>query len=269
MSRFLCLLLLLAIAPPASAHEYWLAPSSHAPRTGEVVEMGALAGTGFRGERKPWSSARCVRLVAHVARTLDLAPLGQSGEIVWARFAPRDGGGAMLAYESSFTSIELPAPEFERYLRLEGLDGPLAARIHGDPDAKGRERYRRCAKAWLAGSDAGRATAPIGMPLEIVPLATPGEAPSLIVRLLWRGRPLTGALLKAWRAPLGSDPERRDSVAVAWQARTDARGEARVPAAVTGEWLVAAVHMEPCAERAAADWESTWASLTFARRDAR
>jgi hypothetical protein len=31
-----------------------------------------------------------------------------------------------------------------------------------------------------------------------------------------------------------------------------------------GEWLIGVVHMVPCREREAADWESYWASLTFA-----
>ena len=70
----------------------------------------------------------------------------------------------------------------------------------------------------------------VGLPLELVPLASPGEAPRLALRLFYRGRPLAHALVKAWRQPLVSgavtrDPETRDSVGVAWQGRTDARGE--------------------------------------------
>jgi hypothetical protein len=33
----------------------------------------------------------------------------------------------------------------------------------------------------------------------------------------------------------------------------------------SGEWLVSLVDMVPSAEPSEADWESTWASLTFAR----
>ena len=117
-----------------------------------------------------------------------------------------------------------------------------------------------------------RATTPIGLPLEIVPVSAPEAGARLRVRLLWQGRPLAGALLKAWRSPLGEggaprDAESRDSVAVAGQARTDASGEATIDTGATGEWLLSAVHMEPCADRAKADWESTWASLTFVRRE--
>src|SRR5690349_16415211 len=140
----------------AHAHQYWLAPSRYDAAPGQSVGIGAIAGTGFRGERKPWSPARAVRLVARTSRLVDLAPAASIGEETWVRFAPADPGGAMLAYESNFTSIELPAAAFDAYLAEEGLDGPLATRRAAHATIPGRERYRRCAKAWLFGADETR-----------------------------------------------------------------------------------------------------------------
>lgn len=272
--RFALLILALVFLPaPVRAHEYWLSASSYSPAAGTPVELGAVAGTGFRGERKPWAPQRVERFIARAAREFDLSRLGSLGDLVWARFAPSDAGGTLVAYESNFASIELPAPEFDAYLLNEGLEGPLAARRASRDRLPVRERYRRCAKAWLSGNDAARAVRPVGMPLEIVPATVPGAAPELRVRVLWQGRPLAGALVKAWRSPFtaagaAADPAARDSVGVAWQQRTDARGEARVPLAAAGEWLVATVHMVPSRDRKAADWESSWASLTFERHPA-
>src|SRR5438034_99641 len=87
-----------------------------------------------------------------------------------------------------------------------------------------RCRSRRCAKAGLAGTDATRATRAVGMPLELVPEAAPGAAPSLRVRVLAEGRPLAGALVRVWRTPLDAsglprDPAARDSVGPSWQVR--------------------------------------------------
>jgi uncharacterized GH25 family protein len=267
---FAALLLAVAVPAPAPAHEYWLAPSRYAAPANTPVELSAIAGTGFRGDRKPFAPQHTVRLAVIVAKPLDLTRVAKPGDVTWARFAPADDRGALFAYQSDFTPITLPAADFDRYLGLEGLDGPLAARRRAADGSTGRERFRRCAKAWLAGHDAARATAAVGLPLEIVPLAAPGTDAMLRVRVLWQGRPLAGALLKAWRAPLAAartptDAEDRDSVAVAWQARTDARGEVNARVATAGEWLLSVVHMEPSAARAEADWESTWASLTFAR----
>lgn len=260
------------IASPGAAHEYWLAPSRYLPGPDHAIELSALAGTGFRGERKPFTATHCVRLSVRGVRTLDLTPVARDGAYRWARFAPSDSGGAMFAFESDFTPITLPATEFARYLAAEGLDAPLASRA-SDPNrasSRGRERFRRCAKTWVQGNDAARATTPIGLPLEIVPALAPGLSGRLKVRVLWQGRPLAGALVRAWRTVAGadgspSDPEARDSVGVAWQTRTDAQGEVTAHVDLPGEWLLSVVQMVPSGDAAIADWESTWASLTFER----
>jgi len=257
---------LLALARAASAHEFWIAPSHYDATPGATIELGAVAGTGFRGERKPWSPDHSVRFVVRAAKAIDLARVATPGELAWTCFAPSDGGGALVAFESDFLPIQLPADQFNLYLKAEGLDAPLAVR--GGSAAPGRERYRRCAKAWLAGSDPARATARLGLPLELVPEGSPGAGAELRVQVLLEGQPLAGVLVKAWRTDLAIDGApravfERDSVSVAWQARSDAAGAVTIPVREAGEWLVSAVHMEPCREREIADWESTWASLTF------
>jgi len=260
----------LGVPKLVGAHEYWLSFPRGVTQAREPVELGALAGTGFRGERKPFSPLLSVRLVARAARTLDLARAAGIGDFVWARFVPSDGGGAMFGYQSDFSPIELPGSQFDAYLALEGLDAPLSARRSSHVTGPGRERYRRCAKAWLDGSDAARATEPLGFPLEVVPLERPGAASPLRLRVVLEGRPLADALVRVWHSPLGAnglplDPTQRDSVGALWQGRSDARGEVAVPTSEAGEWLVSVVHMQACPDPALADWESTWASLFFSR----
>jgi uncharacterized protein DUF4198 len=265
--------LALLAAGPARAHEYWLEPAVWRAGAGETVSFGALAGVGFVGERKLYLPERVLRLTARAARELDLTQVATPGDSTWARFATADAGGLLLAYESDFASITLDPPAFERYLADEGLDGPLAARRQRHDSGPGHERYRRCAKAWLSGSDATRATRPLGLPLEVVPLAAPGAATTLGVRVLYEGRPLAGALVRARRQPLGLGgrslaPAERDSAAIAWSGRTDAHGEARALVGKPGEWMISVVHMIPSRDPSAADWESSWASLSFARAGA-
>lgn len=267
--------LALTAALPVAAHEYWLAPSRYLRSPNRPIELSALAGTGFRGERKPFAPAHCERLSVHATRTLDLTPVAREGGYTWARFAPSDSGGAMFAFESDFTPITLPAATFDAYLATEGLAGPRTARAK-DPRlaaSPGRERFRRCAKAWVSGNDATRATTPVGLPLEIVPGTPPGQDEQLKLRVLWQGQPLAGAMVRVWHTAAAkdespTDPESRDSLGVAWQQRTDAQGAVTLPTQQAGEWLVSTVHMVPSSNTAIADWESTWASLTFQRRRA-
>jgi uncharacterized GH25 family protein len=266
----LALLLLVAAARPAGAHEFWLSPSTYRPAAGDLVSVSMVVGTGFRGEVKPYATPRTVRFVLRGMRESDLSALPTNGDPVSARFKVASGDGQLLAYESSFASIELPAHDFDAYLKLEGLDAPLAARARqGASEGPGRERYARCPKAWIGTGQESRATAPVGLTMEILPLADPTVATSLPVRVLFRGQPLEGALVRAWNRPLSglgpADPADRDSLGPVIQVRTNARGEARLASTHAGEWMVSAVHMEPSSDRAAADWQSWWASLTFAK----
>lgn len=260
-----------ALAAPAAAHEYWLRPSRYSGAPNDSVTVEAWVGTGFRGERRPWAASRALRFDARDAIVRDLKAGGVNGETRWAALALRDGGGLALAYQGDFSFIEMSGPEFEAYLALEGLDGPrrarAAARRTGDA---GRERYARCARTWIAGSDPGRVTAAVGLTLEVVPERDPAAGGAVPVRVLLRGQPLAGTLVRAWHAPLDSrarpgDPAVRDSLGPAFESRTDANGRAVVPVSRAGEWLIGTVHMEPSTAPREADWQSWWASLTFAR----
>lgn len=268
--RLSALVLAAALAPTSvAAHEYWLAPSRDAAVAGDSIMLRACSGMGFRGEPRPWSRARGLRLEARGAAVLDLKPLAHEGDETWARFVAGDAGGTSIAYQGDFAFIELPAAEFEDYLRLEGLDGPLASRAAaGRSDQPGRERYARCCRAWVAGTDPARVTSPAGLTLEIVPEADPARVARTPFRVLLRGEPLAHQLVRGWRRPLDArglplPVATRDSVPPVFEARTDGHGRIVLPTA-PGEWLVSTVYMEPAGDGASVDWQSWWASFTFA-----
>lgn len=255
----------------AFTHEFWLSPSSYHGARGDTLQISASVGTGFRGERVPYPSTRTRSFTLRGARVIDLRPATMNGELAYARFVAADAGGFIVAYESGFTPLTSSVADFDRYLALEGLDRPGAARAkQGAKAGPGRERYARCAKTWIAGSDPARALRAAGLQLEIVPLSDPAAWGPLRLRVLYRGRPLAGALVRAWNTPLQRgviphDAASRDSVGTSAQVRTDGGGVATITLGAPGEWLLSAVHMVPSPARADADWESYWASLTFAR----
>src|SRR5262245_3684654 len=257
-------------AAPALAHEFWIAPSTYRACSGDTVAVRVYVGTGFRGEIKPYAPSRAVRFTLRTTREFDLTRAAQNGDLVMARFVAAEGGGALIAYQSNFADIELPAAEFDRYLELEGLESVRAARAKLPSPPPGRERYARCPKSWVGGTDSARVTRAVGLAYELVPLADPSRGATVAVRALFRGRPLAGALVRAWNRPLRAgahptDAAARDSVPPVTEARTDAHGIATLRLDAPGEWLVSSVHMIPSGDREEADWESYWASLTFAR----
>lgn len=259
-------------ATPARTHEYWIAPSRYEAAAGDTLSFSAWVGNGFPGERKFFDASRTESLTLHATRELDLRLATTDGDSVFGRAIFPDDSGAVVTFVSRFTSIELPGARFEGYLAEEGLDAVSRARARkGQSDRPGHERYRRCAKTWVAGAAASRRLfREAGLPLEITPVDDPRINDRVTFRVTCEGEPLRGALLQAWRVPLGRDfrPQNVTGGPIAQVhdgSRTDGRGEATLTIDAPGEWLVGAVHMIPSRAPEEADWESTWATLTFGR----
>jgi uncharacterized GH25 family protein len=247
----------------ASAHDFWVAPSNFEPRTGERVNIGLCIGDPFVG----WSMAR------NAQRIEQFTAVGARGEQAIVGIDGIDPAGVtrftapgvyVIGYRSNPAFTELPASKFADYLTEKGLDKIIALRRSGG--ATGgvvREAYSRYAKSLLrvaaAGADSVEATGDraLGFRLEIVaddrgPAAR--RASEYSFRLLFEGKPLSGALVKAVRR---AAPEQK------FEVRTDPAGRAKFTLTTPDDWLIAAVHMVEASTGLAADWESLWASLTY------
>jgi uncharacterized GH25 family protein len=269
---YLSLLMAGVFSPPiAAAHEYWLAPSAYSVPVGQTLAVQAYVGSDFKGELRPFATTRTVRLEVQDKVRKDVKSQAINGDLDLTHLTVEDEGGIVVAFETNFVPVELPPEKFDDYLRKEGLEGPLKAReALGTAAGPGRERYLRCAKTWIAGSDGVRLQKPFGMPLEIIPRSDPRVSGKLTLQVLYNAQPIEGILVKAWNQPLANgavprDQMARDPVQPVVQARTGKDGVAILQLDGPGEWLLSAVHMQPSTDKQAADWESRWASLTFAR----
>jgi uncharacterized GH25 family protein len=190
----------------------------------------------------------------------------------------RDGTarGGKVELLSTPNFIELDAKEFNPYIEGEGFSRIVALRkAAGKSEAPGRELYSRFAKAILP--EDTEATRPMGHELEIVPLKDPsvlkkGEA--LPVRVLFRGKPLTGVQVSAVYAGA-----KLEGHVFPVSSTTDAKGEAKLELDRPGLWYARLIHMLPSAEAGgtitgslgvrgasaipAHDWRSFFATMTF------
>lgn len=248
--------LLLALALPLAAHDFWIEPSRARLEPGELLKVRLMVGEGWKGEGLRRNSGRILRFSA--MSEAGEAPLaGLEGSDPAGLLRPKAPGALWLVYTGTPSRVELSAAKFEAYLREEGLDAIAESRAKARQTARpGRERFRRSAKAFVrvGGSTAGWER-PCGLPLEFVPLSDPaslkaGEA--LTVRLYREGRPLPGQRVVAI-GPEGS----------AHSALTDREGRCTIPLPMAGRWILKAVHMAPVADDPSVDWESLWASLAF------
>jgi uncharacterized GH25 family protein len=260
VARLACALALLCAAG-LSAHDMWIEPSGFEPAPGTRLAVRLRIGQLFQGDPFPRDPQLLARF-AVVGSGGGESPIpGVPATDPAGYLVTGSPGLYQLVYASRHASVELDAARFEKYLADEGLEKISALRArHGQSAAPAKEIYSRCAKSLIAvGGVAGAGyDRVLGLTLELIPEKNPyalAAGQELGVRLLYGGAPLAGAKVAAV-------PKDQPSRQVA--ARTDAQGRVRLSLGGPGAWLVKAVHMIAAPQGSGADWESFWASLTFA-----
>lgn len=244
----------LLVACPALAHQFWIRPGRFMTEPDAPLRVMLFHGERFEGGVVHRDDAMIERF--ECVEPEGVSPVkGLSGQSTsYAR--PSAPGDHILVYRAGPYSNVLDAEAFHAYLVHEGLDEVIERRESlGERDDPGREVYSRCAKSLVraGGGDAPPRDREVGLPLEIVLLDAAPDGP-IRARLLFRGRPLSGAKVVA---VLEGDPASQRS------ARADQSGVVSFEAGVEGVWLLASVHMVRLEGHGDADWESFWASLTF------
>ena len=220
-------------ASVASAHDFWIEPSTFHPRVGDRVSVSLRVGQNLQGDPVPRTPELIDRFIINEVPIPGLTGRDPAG---YATIA--EPGLHWIGYQSNPSRVSLDAAKFEQYLKEEGLD--LSA-------TPGPERFYRCAKSLLEtpGSIA-ILEKPLGFTLELIPHRNLNQ-----FSLLFRGKPIANVLVVA----LNKDETVRG--------RTDKKGRVALRLTRPGMWLIKAVHMEPAPADSGVDWESWWASITF------
>lgn len=243
----------------ASAHEFWVEPSTFGLERGGPVGIRLCVGDGFEG----WSLARNDQ---RIEKFVAAGPAGEQPIVGLDGSEPAGiarlttPGGYVIAYRSNRAFTELPAAQFDEYVKQKGLEKIVALRRwQGASHKKVREAYSRHSKALLGVGNGSGSVVDRRMGLRLELIAEPDRSPAAgedlhSYRLLYDGKPLADALVTATR-PGTTDGD--------LQVRTGSDGRASFRMHAPGMWRVAAVHMVKAPHDVAADWESLWASLTF------
>ena len=257
-SRYLALFaapLLFGAWSSATAHEFWVEPSTFSPATGARLDIRLCVGDGFESWPLPRNEQRIERFEA-IGRSGEQPLLGIDGADPAGIARLQTSGGHIVAFESKHSLANMPADEFTAYLKEKGLEPILKLREQrGESQRGARDAYSRHAKALIRVGESKEKLVDraIGLRLELIAeLERPGDERSF--QLLYEGKPLADALVTA--TLLGA-------AASDLHARTDKHGRATFSLPAAGAWRIAAVHMIKARDAVAADWESLWASLTF------
>jgi uncharacterized GH25 family protein len=270
-------IIMLAVAvAAAAAHDLFLRPRDFVIKAGTEVQVRVLNGTFTTSEN---AVAR--------ARLRDLTVIGPAGishpdRSSWADSAKesqwhvplRESGTHVLGASLDPKTIRLTGTQFNGYLREEGLPHILAARKAarqlGD---SAHERYAKHVKALVRveGNGPGRSAradtayrTTLGYPAELLPLDDPYALPpggTLRVRALVDGRPTANQVVQAGGRTIAGNRITQREV------RTDSAGIARFRLGERGTWYVKFIHMRPVPASVgdSVNYESKWATLTFAR----
>jgi uncharacterized GH25 family protein len=250
---------ILAGAPLAAAHEFWIQPSSFHPASGAVVQVHLRVGDQFPGDPVARDPERFVSFAAY----------GPAGESPVAGREGMDPAGLAritqpgiytLAYRSTTAEVTLDAAKFEKYLAEKGLENVIHARAEsGQSQAAASEIYSRCCKSLVVVGDRDQEgfNRVVGQRLELTAMDNPcAAAPGTTIRfrIELESKPSEGLLV------IARHPEHPDEVV---SGRSASDGVVALTLPYSGMWVVSSVQMVEAPESSGADWESLWASLSF------
>ena len=244
---------------PVLAHEFWLEPSHYQPKRGESVPISIRVGQHFKGDSFPYMREEFKKFVIVTSRG-EQPVKGVPGDDPAASLKIQESGLAVVSHYSTPEILNFETLEkFETYLQMEGLQHIAQRHLElGKPTRGIKESYSRCAKLLMSVDRALGQDRLTGMPLELVAERNPYElikGQTLPVRLFHNGKPIRDVQVAAISKV---NPEQRTLV------RTDDEGRASILLSASGAWLLNAVHMTEPNAGVGADWESLWASMTFA-----
>jgi uncharacterized GH25 family protein len=267
MRKLAFLLIALATAASASAHDLWMQPDSFSLQRPGNARVSILVGHGQDRENWGIRSDRII-LLRHVGpngQATNLMPLLRPNSALPALdLSLSQTGTHLIAMQSNHSQSELPGARFTEFLKEEGLTPALLHRQRTGASGKpGREVYSRRAKTLVQvgkvdTKQASPSTKRLGFSLEIVPERDPYRmAPSedLPVRVFYEGRPLAGALVKLTNLDADAKPVSMK--------RTDGAGRARFAIPRKGKWLLNVVWIKQVTNVPNADYQTTFSSLTF------
>ena len=256
------------------AHDFWIVPNAFQVTSGGLLEVRGQTGVRFPISQSAVAPDRVSEArVSGASSDERIEDLIVSGKSLLIRHRPSGAGQRIVAVTLASRSTRTTPERLQRYIALEGAP-ELAERYSREGAYPKTDSVTQVAGKFAktileVGHGGPRAFAKtVGHALELVPLNDPaglraGEA--LVVRLLFHGRPVVGAHLRAGAAPPGvtalsdSAPAipagQRDAVS-----ETGPDGTARVVLGSPGLWNVRALH---AAAAGGETWEVYFATLVF------
>ena len=250
------------------AHDLFLKPDAFFLAAGANITVRVLNGTFSKSENAIARDRLLdVSLVGPAGRSrIDTAVWGDRGDT--SVFTIKSAGSGTYLSAASVNPRELTqaAKDFNTYLATDGVPDVLAQRRRdGELERPARERYSKHVKTLVqVGPTRSQSFGEtLGYAAELIPLDNPyvlKPGGTLRVKTLVDGAPVRNQLvISGGRTATGRRIAQRS-------VRSDSAGVARVLVTEPGVWYVKFIHMRRSSADTTIDYESKWATLTFALR---
>lgn len=251
----------LILVPLLQAHDLYLYPSSFTAKPGTNASIAMHNGDAFpRSDGPPVFDRVKDAVVIHSSGIQPLRNLRKVGTAGMGDYTVPTGSYA-VAMRTAPNFIGLDPTQFEGYLNHEKLDWVIRWRVDNREFAKdGRELYSKHCKALMNLDRDDFALKPVGHTAEIVLLENPaksGAGSTVAVQVLFRGKPVEKQSIEASWSHNGRT-ERY------WVGETNHEGKLMLKLRSAGAWKLHTIIMERSKQPEQADWESFWASVSFA-----
>jgi uncharacterized GH25 family protein len=245
----------------ASGHEFWLQPKKYRYNIGEEIKIDLMVGENFIGEFWDLNRHKVTKMQLHRnSGVLDLTPSVKNTKGSNLIFKADKEGTYLFSLQSNAAYLELPADEFNAYLKEDGLDYILEERKKlNQSDKPSRENYTRFAKLLVQTGVKTDDTykKQLGLRYEIVPEQNPYALKTgdyLGCKVYYEGKPAAFALVKVWSSI--------NNTTFLQNIYTEKDGSIKFPIGTKGPWMVSSVKMIK-SDNKNADYHSLWASLVF------
>lgn len=258
----------MAFAPNAKAHEFWIAPSKWVTEKGQELRVALKIGSDFSGFQQVYMPHKFTRF--DLINAEDSMPIkGRIGDRPAGKTALPEDGLYIIRHETTSDTIKYKSlADFTAFTEEKGMHDVAAwHQSRGLPEEGFIEYYRRYAKGLVAAGHAKGQDQVLGMDVEITALDNPflTNSDTLAIQLSRHGAPWPNVPVRVYAKASGDD-DGRSVIKTIY--KTDGNGQVMVKVASGYTYLIDAVSLEPmdpASNPHGAVWLTKWASLTFAR----
>ena len=239
--------LLMSLGQVVQAHNLWLNPENHYPAVGTTVDIGIGWGHTYPAGRVDQEVKE-----GRVEAISAVDPDGQTVELTQASAAlyklKVEKAGAYLIIARIKPGVFTMTPEGRKWGDKKAVANPV----------KCTNFHLEAKTVIIAGGKDKNLSYPTGQPLEVILLTSPHElkgGDQLPVKVLFEGKPLSGASIRATyagfeepdiaphkAAPAGGKGHHKHFPV---EALTDGQGQALLPMARSGFWMIMLTHKPP------------------------